>query len=45
MGLLKKIILADPLASYSDVLFNMANAAQGQSLVVSWGVARKSMPD
>jgi alginate O-acetyltransferase complex protein AlgI len=39
IGLLKKIILADPLAHFSDALFSVASAGQGQSLVVSWSAA------
>ena len=36
MGLLKKIVLADPLAHFSDALFSVASAGQGQSLIASW---------
>jgi D-alanyl-lipoteichoic acid acyltransferase DltB (MBOAT superfamily) len=39
IGLLKKIVLADPLAHFADTLFNVASAGQGQSLIVSWSAA------
>lgn len=39
MGLLKKVVLADPLASYADTLFGVASSGQGQSLIVSWSAA------
>jgi alginate O-acetyltransferase complex protein AlgI len=39
LGLLKKIVLADPLARFSDALFNLANAGQGQPLMLSWSAA------
>jgi alginate O-acetyltransferase complex protein AlgI len=39
IGLLKKIVLADPLASYADVLFSASSAGQGQPMVTSWSAA------
>jgi alginate O-acetyltransferase complex protein AlgI len=39
LGLLKKVILADPLAHFSDTLFNVANVGQGQPLILSWSAA------
>jgi D-alanyl-lipoteichoic acid acyltransferase DltB (MBOAT superfamily) len=39
LGLLKKIVLADPLAHFSDTLFNVASGGQGQPLILSWSAA------
>lgn len=39
LGLLKKIVLADPLAHFADTLFNLTNAGQGQPLILSWSAA------
>jgi alginate O-acetyltransferase complex protein AlgI len=39
MGLLKKIVLADPLARFSDTLFDVASAGQGQPVILSWSAA------
>jgi alginate O-acetyltransferase complex protein AlgI len=39
LGLLKKIVLADPLAHFSDTLFDVASTGQGQPLILSWSAA------
>jgi alginate O-acetyltransferase complex protein AlgI len=39
IGLAKKVLLADPLGSYADLLFNAEKVGTGSSFLTAWSPA------